>query len=279
MPDPIEPPPCPWAFPPVEVANDEGLVCIGGDLEPGTVLAAYRNGLFPMPIPAGRGRRRRDETVLGWWSPDPRGVLPLDGLHVSRSLRKSVTRFEVRVDTAFERVVLACGDPSRPHGWISTDIVAAYVELHRLGWAHSVETWREGELVGGLYGLGIGGFFAGESMFHTATDASKVALVALVERLRAGGATLLDVQWCTEHLASLGAGELSRPAYLDALAVALAGPTIAWTALTTSTVSSAAPVAPAISRLDGGDVPEQGLPYTAHMRGTTFADDPGAGTR
>jgi len=268
MPHPIEPPASPWAFPAIDVATAEGLVCTGGDLEPGTVLAAYRHGLFPMPVPAGPRRRRRGETVLGWWSPDPRGVLPLDALRVSRSLRRSTARFEVRIDTAFERVVLACGDPARPHGWISTDIVAAYTALHRLGWAHSVETWRDGELVGGLYGLGIAGFFAGESMFHTETDASKVALVALVDHLRAGGATLLDVQWCTDHLASLGACELSRPAYLDALAVALAGPTIPWTALTQPTIASAR----------GGEVPERTLPYTAQMRGTTIAD-PGAGPR
>jgi leucyl/phenylalanyl-tRNA--protein transferase len=156
--------------------------------------------------------------LLAWWSPDPRGVLPLDGLRVSRSLRRSLDRFTVRFDTAFETVIAACADPRRQGGWINDDITAAYTELHRLGWAHSVETWNgDGRLVGGLYGVCVGGLFAGESMFHIETDASKVALVALVEHLRAGGATLLDVQWCTAHLASLGAVEMARAEYLERL--------------------------------------------------------------
>lgn len=190
---------------------------VGADLEPGTILAAYRSGLFPMPL-------RRPRTVA-WWSPDPRGVLPLDGLRVSRSLQKAQARFEIRVDTAFDEVILACADPRRPHGWIDHGITEAYRRLHRLGWAHSVETWTpDGELVGGLYGIAVGGLFAGESMFHRRTDASKVALVGLVERLRAGGATLLDVQWTTDHLVSLGAVDISRPDYLVRLADALARP-------------------------------------------------------
>jgi leucyl/phenylalanyl-tRNA--protein transferase len=209
---PIEPPPCAWRFPPPEAADEQGLVCVGGDLEPGTLLAAYRMGLFPMPV----ARRK-----LAWWSPDPRGVLPLDRLRVSRSLRKSAAAYEVRFDTAFSDVMQACGDPRRPHGWITKEFVAAYTRLHELGWAHSVETWRGDELVGGLYGVSINGFFAGESMFHRATDASKVALVALVEHLRATHASLLDVQWLTPHLASLGAVALARIDYLDLLAVAL----------------------------------------------------------
>ena len=201
--------------------DPQGPVAIGADLEPGTLLAAYRSGLFPMPV----GRRR-----VGWWSPDPRGVLPLDGLRASRSLRRSCTRFEVRVDTAFDAVIEACADPSRPHGWIDERIQAAYRRLHELGWAHSVEAWSpDGCLVGGLYGVAIGGLFAGESMFHHATDASKVALVRLVELLRAGeshrtGAALLDVQWKTDHLASLGVIEIPRPAYLARLRAAMAGP-------------------------------------------------------
>jgi leucyl/phenylalanyl-tRNA--protein transferase len=130
---------------------------------------------------------------------------------------------QVRVDTAFEQVVLGCADPRRPGGWIDRDVRAAYGELHRLGWAHSVETWsREGELVGGLYGVAVGGLFAGESMFHRAPDASKVALVGLVERL--GAQALLDVQWATPHLASLGATEIPRAAYLERLRAALARP-------------------------------------------------------
>lgn len=193
------------------VAEPSGLVAIGADLEPGTILAAYRAGLFPMPV--------RWSRAPGWWSPDPRGVLPLDGLKVSRSLRKSCARYEVRVDTAFDEVIEACADPRRPHGWISKQIRSAYRQLHELGWVHSVEAWSDdGRLVGGLYGVSIGGLFAGESMFHHETDASKVALVGLVERLRAGGATLLDVQWKTDHLATLGAVEVPRSMYLELLA-------------------------------------------------------------
>jgi leucyl/phenylalanyl-tRNA--protein transferase len=209
----VDPPPSRWAFPSPVDAEPEGPVALGGDLEAGTLLAAYRAGLFPMPL----GRRGR----LGWWSPDPRGVLPLDRLVVSRSLRRSVRRYSVSVDACFTEVVRRCGDPRRPHGWINADIVDAYGELHRLGWAHSVEVWSDEELVGGLYGVSIGAFFAGESMFHSATDASKVALVHLVDLLRPAPDALLDVQWVTPHLASLGAVEVDRGDYLDALAVAV----------------------------------------------------------
>ena len=212
---PIEPPPSRWRLPDPRLAGDDDLVGVGADLEPGTILAAYRTGLFPMPL----GRR------LGWWSPEPRGILPLDGLSVSRSLRKSCRRYEARVDTAFEKVIAACADPARPHGWIDRRIVRAYVRLHELGWAHSVEAWSEdGELAGGLYGIAIGGLFAGESMFHRRTDASKVALVHLVDRIRAGGATLLDVQWRTPHLASLGVVDVSRARYLELLEDAVVRP-------------------------------------------------------
>ncbi|MCU1497797.1 MAG: leucyl-tRNA--protein transferase [Acidimicrobiales bacterium] len=190
---------------------------VGADLEPGTVLSAYRHGLFPMPLSRPR--------ALAWWSPDPRGILPLDGLRVSRSLRKACDRFEIRIDTAFDEVITACADPRRPHGWIDRPITEAYRRLHRLGWAHSIETWTpDGELVGGLYGIAIGGLFAGESMFHRATDASKVALVGLVGELRAGGATLLDVQWTTDHLVSLGAVDVSRQQYLVKLVEAIERP-------------------------------------------------------
>lgn len=218
----IEPPPCEWRLPDPADADEHGIAGIGGDLAPGTVLHAYRTGLFPMHVDHGR--------TLGWWSPDPRGVLPLDGLRVSRSLRKSCGRLEVRIDTAFDDVVAACGDPARPGGWITADIRAAYRRLHQMGWAHSVETWDDrGEvdrLVGGLYGINIGGFFAGESMFHRVADASKVALVGLVDVLREGDVgRLLDVQWCTDHLASLGAVEIRRADYLDRLRSALALPT------------------------------------------------------
>lgn len=162
--------------------------------------------------------------VMGWWSPDPRGVLPLDGLHVSHRLRRSAKRFEVRVDTAFADVVRACADPRRRGAWITRAIEQAYGELHRLGWAHSVEAWdrEDGELAGGLYGVAIGGLFAGESMFYRRTDASKAALTGLVELLSADDGSpeaaatagrLLDVQWRTRHLASLGVVEVSRAEY------------------------------------------------------------------
>jgi leucyl/phenylalanyl-tRNA--protein transferase len=166
---------------------------------------------------------------IGWWSPDPRGIIPLDGLIVSRSLRRSARRFEVRVDTAFEDVMRGCADPKRPHGWIDKKFIAAYTELHHLGWAHSVETWREDEhgecvLVGGLYGLSIGGLFAAESKFHRVTDASKVGVVAVVGVLREGG-TLLDVQW-TRHLAALGAVDVPRARYLELVADAVVRPPV-----------------------------------------------------
>ena len=208
-------------FPPVHGADPDGPVAIGGDLEPGTLLAAYRTGLFPMPI----GRRAR----IGWWSPDPRGVLELDELHVSRSLVRSMRHFEIRINTSFESVMRACADPRRPHGWIDADILTAYVRLHELGWTHSVETWHDGQLVGGLYGVCIGAFFAGESMFHHETDASKAALVGLVEVMRdqgpAGpGPGLIDVQWSTPHLASLGITEMDRDVYLRRSIAAMALP-------------------------------------------------------
>jgi leucyl/phenylalanyl-tRNA--protein transferase len=194
-------------------------VGVGADLEPGTLLAAYRNGIFPMPVSV-----EADEELLVWWSPDPRGVLPLDGLRVSRSLRRSCARFEVRVDTAFEAVVDGCADPGRAGRWITPAIRDAYVQLHRLGWAHSVETWDEDGLAGGLYGVASGGLFAGESMFHRRTDASKVALAGLVDRLRDGDAAVLDVQWVTPHLATLGAVEVPRTEYLRRVAEALERP-------------------------------------------------------
>lgn len=216
---PVEPPPPVWGFPPVDGADSDGLVGVGADLEPGTVLAAYRQGLFPMPV----GR----DGPIGWWSPDPRGVLPLDGLHLTRSLRRSCRRFEVRIDSAFDAVIRACAEPDRPHGWITPEVELAYLRLHDLGWAHSVEAWNpQGELVGGLYGVAIGGLFAGESMFHRERDASKVALVHLVELLGDDGdpARLLDVQWSTPHLARLGVVEIDRGTYLDRLRAALERP-------------------------------------------------------
>jgi leucyl/phenylalanyl-tRNA---protein transferase len=209
---PVDPGACPWQLPDPRRAPGD-LVAVGADLAPSTLVAAYRRGLFPMP----EGRRR-----IGWWSPDPRGIIPLDGLHVSRSLRRSRRRFEVRFDAAFRDVMLACGDPGRPHGWITPAFVDAYDELHHLGWAHSVEAFdADGRLVGGVYGVRIARLFAAESMFHRAADAGKVALAALVERLRDEGGRLFDVQWVTPHLASLGACEISRDEYLRRLQEAI----------------------------------------------------------
>ena len=212
---PTPPPASRWDFPnPALATPGEDVVAIGADLAPGTVLAAYRAGIFPMHLDTGE---------LAWWSPDPRGILPLDRLHISHSLRSSVRRFDVTVDAAFTDVMTACGDARRRQGWITPEFVATYTELHRLGWAHSVEVWdADGRMAGGLYGVGIGGLFAGESMFHHARDASKVALVALVDLLRADGVErLLDVQWRTDHLATLGVVEIPRREYLARLATAL----------------------------------------------------------
>jgi len=214
---PVEPSPSQWTFgDPADFDPYDDLVAIGADLAPGTLLAAYRRGLFPMP-----SSTPGDPTY--WFSPVRRGVLPLDELVVSRSLRRSARDFEIRVDTAFEDVVDACADPRREAGWIDEGIKRAYLQLHELGWAHSVETWREGRLAGGLYGVSIGGLFAGESMFHRVRDASKVALVGLVGLLRDEHAIdrVLDVQWRTPHLATLGVVEVTRTAYLRRLRTAL----------------------------------------------------------
>lgn len=206
-----------WELPdPREAVGGQDLVAVGAGLDPGTVIDGYSRGLFPMELDlsedAGTG------TVLGWWSPDPRGVLELDGLRISRSLKRSMRLFDVTVDVAFEEVMRACANPDRPNGWITEAFVTAYGRLHDLGYAHSIEVWREGLLVGGLYGVEVGGLFAGESMFHRYRDASKVALVELVRRLReCPGNRLIDVQWCTDHLASLGAVELPRSEYLARL--------------------------------------------------------------
>lgn len=215
---PVEPEPTGYCFDLSAAVPGEDLVGVGADLEPGTLLAAYRSGLFPM----GLGRNGRGP--VGWWSPDPRGVLPLDGLRVSRSLRRARDRFEITVDAAFTEVMRGCAAPARSGRWITDAVLRAYTELHALGWAHSVECWRNGQLVGGLYGVSVGGLFAGESMFHRESDASKVALVALVDLLRADGdpRRLLDVQWRTDHLATLGVVEITRDHYLQLLVAALA---------------------------------------------------------
>lgn len=212
---PIEPPPSRWTMPADGPVDDSDIVALGADLEPGTLLAAYRTGLFPMPF----DRRR-----IAWFSPDPRGIIPLHGFHVSRSLRRSMRHFDVTMDTDFRAVMEACADPRRPGGWITPGFVDAYEALHQLGWAHSIEILDpdSGELVGGLYGVRIGGFFAGESMFHRATDASKAALVHVVDWLGVTGGRLIDVQWTTPHLVSLGAVDIPRSEYLERLAAAIA---------------------------------------------------------
>jgi leucyl/phenylalanyl-tRNA--protein transferase len=217
---PFEPLASPWELDLSQAIDGNDLVGVGADLSPGTLLKAYRTGLFPM----GLGPDGQDP--MGWWSPDPRGVLLPGNLRVSRSLRRKCRLFETRVDTAFAEVVAACADPEREGRWITPEIQDAYDRLHRMGWAHSVEAWRDGELAGGLYGLAIGGLFAGESMFHRATDASKVALVALVDIVHADGdeRRLIDVQWSTDHLRSLGVSAMSRQDYCVRLEAALSAP-------------------------------------------------------
>jgi len=204
-----------WAFPAPADWPDDDVIAMGGDLEPSTLIAAYRMGVFPMSLEALPG-------VIVWWSPNPRGVLPLDGLRVTRTMRQSARRFDVRVDTCFSDVIRACSDPKRESGWITEEFIEAYTNLHRLGWAHSIEAFdRQGRLAGGLYGVRVNGLFAGESMFYAQRDASKVALMGLVDLMRESGMSLLDVQWQTKHLESLGAVEISRDEYLARLDRAL----------------------------------------------------------
>ena len=188
-------------FPPPDYADPSGLLAVGGDLSNERLLEAYRLGIFPW---------YSDDQPILWWSPDPRLVLDLNDFKISRSLRKTLKRevFQVTLDHAFEEVIRACAVVPREaqNGtWITNELLKAYVNLHGLGYAHSVESWFGGKLAGGLYGVSLGKCFFGESMFHLKTDASKVALHALVQRLRAGGFTLLDIQWVTPHLAQFGA--------------------------------------------------------------------------
>ena len=185
------------------------------------LVSAYSSGWFPMAVDGGEIR---------WYSPDPRGIIPLDDFHVPSRLSRVIRsdRFHIQIDRGFEAVIRACAEIDRqdddPGTWISDEIVASYVELHRLGIAHSVEAWQDGRLAGGLYGVALGGAFFGESMFHHVTDASKVALAGLVDRMRTRGFTLLDVQWVTPHLEQFGAIAISRARYLKRLAEALAVP-------------------------------------------------------
>jgi leucyl/phenylalanyl-tRNA---protein transferase len=216
------------AFGPEEDWPEQDLVALSDDFDAMLVTEAYRAGVFPMPLQHSSFAAR-----MGWWSPVRRAYLPLDDLRVTRSLAKMAHRYTVTVDRAFDAVIAACGDPTREGGWIDADITAVYGELHRAGLVHSVETWdADGRLVGGLYGVGIGGLFAGESMFHDpehGRDASKVALMELVRILAADDVPrLLDVQWLTPHLESLGAIEISRRDYLELLDLALDLPAPSW---------------------------------------------------
>ena len=184
-------------------------------LDPAILVKAYQQGIFPMGM---------DDGQIGWFSPNPRGILPLDGFHLPSRLARVVrsARFTVRIDAGFENVMRACATRRDDGTWINEEILESYVTLHRLGLAHSVETWQEDKLVGGLYGVHLGGAFFGESMFHHVTDASKVALVALVDRLNRKAFRLLDIQWVTPHLKQFGAVNVPRRTYLKVLAEALA---------------------------------------------------------
>jgi leucyl/phenylalanyl-tRNA--protein transferase len=201
-------------FPPLAKAlkSPNGLLCAGGDLSPERIVGAYSRGIFPW--------YSEGDPIL-WWSPDPRMVLFPGELKVSRSLRKTLASdvYETRFDTAFPEVIEACAQPrdGQSGTWIVSEMVEAYTRLHELGFVHSVESWRDGELVGGLYGMALGEAFFGESMFTRETDASKVALVRLVERLVARGCRVIDCQQNTPHLASLGAREIPREAFAKLL--------------------------------------------------------------
>ncbi len=201
-----------WGFrDPLKHCKKNGLLAVGADLEPSTLVAAYRAGVFPWP---------GDDGPLPWFCPNPRGVLPFEYFKCSKSLRQTLRRsgWSATVDHAFEGVISACRQQRNGEStWISNDMRAAYVELHRLGWAHSVEIWDADRLVGGCYGLLLGGIFTGESMFHSEPDASKVALLELVTRLQEAGGSLVDVQMVTDHLASLGAIAIPRPLFLELL--------------------------------------------------------------
>ncbi|MGL6097580.1 MAG: leucyl/phenylalanyl-tRNA--protein transferase [Fimbriiglobus sp.] len=210
-----------------EKADAEGLVGVGGDLKPATLVAAYADGVFPWFGPG--------DPFL-WWSPDPRGVIEPDGLHVSRSLARTIRsgKFRVTANAAFGDVMRGCAENRDGGTWITDEILAAYEELHRLGHAHSVEVWVSGKdgseptLAGGIYGVSVGGLFAGESMFHTVTDASKVALASLVARLNERGYVLFDVQMVTEHTTRMGAVEIPRRDYLRRLKAAVAKPGVSF---------------------------------------------------
>jgi leucyl/phenylalanyl-tRNA--protein transferase len=195
-----------------EVADEHGLVAVGGDLRPDTILRAYRNGTFPW---------FNDGDPVLWWSPNPRAIFDFDRFYLSRRLIRTIRagKFHLTINRAFDEVIRACAE--RDQTWITADMIVAYRELHRLGHAHSIEAWLGAELVGGVYGVALGGLFAGESMFHRRRDASKVALTYLIEYLKIRGFVLFDTQVLTEHTASLGAFEIPREEYLARLEIAL----------------------------------------------------------
>ena len=205
---------CRWEFPSPELwPNDYDIVAYEADLETDTLLYAYAHGMFPMFV---------NKRNLAWWSPVDRGVIPLDGLRITRSMRKSAQKFTCSINQAFTKVMTLCGSMRTDGNWINPEIIDAYSKLHDEGHAHSVEVWNEaGELVGGLYGVRINKFFAGESMFHIQTDASKVALMHLVALMTLDGMELLDTQWRTEHLETLGCIAIPREEYLQLLASAI----------------------------------------------------------
>jgi leucyl/phenylalanyl-tRNA--protein transferase len=206
---------CRWTFPSPHDWDEDDVVAMGADLAPDTLLYAYSHGMFPMYV----DKRHRN---LGWWSPMKRGVIPLDGLRISRSMRQSARRFSCTINSDFVAVMQRCADLRTDGNWIDDEFISAYTHLHTLGHAHSVEVRNaRNELVGGLYGVRINGFFAGESMFHLEDDASKVALMHLVDLMNLDGMTLLDTQWCTDHLASLGCISVPRTQYLGLLRQAI----------------------------------------------------------
>ena len=211
MPTPLEA--SVWDFPTLEQMPQDDLVILGADLKPETVIDSYQHGIFPMHIEVANKRQ------IGWWSPQQRGILPLNKINISKSLQKSMKKFHVSFDQAFDQVIDGCGDDKRPQGWINKEIKIAYKKLFELGYVHSVEVWNKNdELVGGLYGVEVQGLFAGESMFHKETDASKTAMVYLVKKLKdAGGKRLFDVQWQTPHLKSMGVIKIPRKKYLSLL--------------------------------------------------------------
>lgn len=207
-----------WEFPNSKEWPRHDVVGRGADLKPETLIQGYRRGMFPMVS----NENSNATSNLIWWSPQKRAVIPLDGLRVSRSMKRSAKKFEIRINTQFEHVMRNCAAPHRDNGWITEDFIEAYVCLHKLGWAHSIEVIDEnGFLAGGLYGVRVNGLFAGESMFHLIRDASKVALMALVDLMVVTNMSLLDVQWVTPHLESLGATAISRDQYLQRLAIAI----------------------------------------------------------